>query len=172
MGYDFSMVDFSDEIFDKICDRIACGESVNQICKDPEMISRETFYAAMRPDTEKAKALADKYARAMAVRADYYAEEIIEISDAASKDIGIDADGNPYIDGFAVNRARLMVDSRKWYAGKLNAKKYGDRVQQEHTSPDGTMSPQQALDPEILARKAAFMFRDEMERQKREGKNE
>jgi hypothetical protein len=140
------MVEFSQKIFDDICDRIACGESVNQICKDPNMISRETFYAAMRPDTPEAKALSDKYARAKLIQADYFAEEIIDIADDGRND-WIEREnartGEKYIalNSEAIERSRIRIDARKWNAAKNAPKKYGDKLQQEHTSPDRSMSP-------------------------------
>jgi hypothetical protein len=40
-------------------------------------------------------------------------------------------------DSTAVARNRLRVDARKWVAAKLLPKKYGDKVQQEVSGPDG-----------------------------------
>jgi hypothetical protein len=39
--------------------------------------------------------------------------------------------------GVAVQRSRLMVDTRKWLMSKLAAKKYGDKVQTEISGPEG-----------------------------------
>ena len=48
------------------------------------------------------------------------------------------ADGGEEITiGDAVDRTRLQIDARKWYASKLAPKKYGDKVQQEVSGPDG-----------------------------------
>ncbi len=32
-----------------------------------------------------------------------------------------------------IEHRRLQVDARKWYAGKLRPKVYGDKIQQEHS---------------------------------------
>lgn len=124
------------EIFDKICDLIAGGESVNSILQAKDMPSRETFYKWIRNDEDKA----DRYARAKSYQADVFCEEIVEIADKASKDIELDGDGKPYIDGFAVQRARLMIDTRKWVMAKNNLKKYGDKVQNDVTVTNLTLS--------------------------------
>ena len=58
----------------------------------------------------KSPNLAMEYARARAEQAEYYADEIVEITDT-EKD---------------ANRARVKVDARKWIASKLLPKKYGD----------------------------------------------
>lgn len=39
--------------------------------------------------------------------------------------------------GDTVDRSRLQVDARKWYAAKAAPKKYGERVQAELSGPDG-----------------------------------
>ncbi|HEY5808152.1 MAG TPA: hypothetical protein VIT67_09310, partial [Povalibacter sp.] len=41
------------------------------------------------------------------------------------------------IDHDVIARSRLRVDARKWYAGKLHPKKYGDKVQTELTGAGG-----------------------------------
>jgi hypothetical protein len=40
------------------------------------------------------------------------------------------------------NCRRIRIDARKWYAGKLRPKVYGDRIQQEHS---GTLTIEDAL---------------------------
>ena len=56
--------------------------------------------------------LAKHYARAKDISLDLMAEEVIEIADAAE-------------DAF---KARLQVDTRKWYMSKLAPKRYGDKL--------------------------------------------
>ena len=36
-----------------------------------------------------------------------------------------------------INRAKVMIDARKWTASKLKPKKYGDRISKEISGPDG-----------------------------------
>jgi len=73
----------------------------------------------------------EQYARAREAQADTLADEILEIADDASNDWMMKNDpDNP---GWLANqehiqRSRLRVDSRKWYAGKVAPKKYGDRI--------------------------------------------
>lgn len=144
------MTSYSEELFDKICDRIACGESVNEICKDDDMPHRDSFYRWMRND--ETKKLYDKYARAKSDQMDYYAEEMIEIADDVSRDLVLDGDGKPVIDGFAAQRAKIMIDTRKWLMGKLKPKKYGDKQEVDVTSSDGSMSPDAATRNAVLER--------------------
>jgi len=56
----------------------------------------------------------DQYARARETQADTLFDDILHIADAA----GTDSD--------ALNHAKVRIDARKWMAGKLRPKKYGD----------------------------------------------
>jgi hypothetical protein len=96
-----------------ICERIASGKSLKEICDTKGMPSRETVYVWLADDHE----FSDRYARAREEQADYYADEIIDIADAA-KD---------------ANLARLQIDARKWKASKLQPKKYGDKIDLNHS---------------------------------------
>lgn len=81
--------------------------------------------------------LADQYARAIETRYDVLADDIMQISDDGSNDTYRDADGKTRTDNDVIARSKLRVDSRKWLLSKLAPKKYGDRVVQEHTGPEG-----------------------------------
>ena len=50
-----------------------------------------------------------------------------------------DKDGNlvKFVDGASVGHAKLRVDTRKWALSKMCPKKYGDKIQQEVSGPDG-----------------------------------
>jgi hypothetical protein len=96
------------EAKERICREIAEGKSLKAICEQDGVPSRETVYQWLSDDS----AFSDKYVRAREDQADYYADEIIDIADAA-KD---------------ANLARLQIDARKWKASKLQPKKYGDKV--------------------------------------------
>ena len=81
----------------------------------------------------KVEGFSDQYARACEIRADVYADQILEIADDASRDwvTKKNADGSTYqvFDGEHVQRARLRIDSRKWLMSKMAPKKYGDRIE-------------------------------------------
>lgn len=131
---------YTPEIEAKICELIADGKSLRQICLADEMPSRETIYTWM----SKNQAFADRYARAVEDRAEKLAEEILTIADDDEGDFGFkevqDADGasaKPCIMPDNIQRAKLRVDSRKWIASKLFPKKYGDKVSAEVTGEGG-----------------------------------
>lgn len=103
------------------------GKSVRQSLEG--YLSSSTFYKWIDEDEEKAK----RYARACEARADKIFEEILEIADKQGEDvIGEDEYGNQIINHNVINRNRLQFDARKWVLGKMNPKKYGDKV--DHTT--------------------------------------
>ena len=95
------------KIIPDILDRIASGQSLVQAAKANSM-SWSTFFDWIKEE----EGLADKYARARELQAEYYADEIVRISDETE---------DP-------QKARLQVDARKWVASKLLPRKYGERI--------------------------------------------
>lgn len=80
------------------------------------------------------KEFSEKYARARESQADVLFDEILAIADSQEGDVYI-KDGVEFTNHDVINRARLRVDARKWMAGKLRPKVYGDKLQ--HTGADG-----------------------------------
>jgi hypothetical protein len=116
---------YTPEIAEAICERIANGETLRAIGRDPGMPDKRTVlrWREAHPD------FAPRYARAVSQRAEHWAEEIIEISDDSSGDrLGL-PDGSSSTDQEHIQRSRLRVDSRKWLLSKLLPKQYGDRVE-------------------------------------------
>lgn len=116
-------------ILNNIFIEINKGRAVRNILKDEGMPDVTTFYRWIDNDEEKYK----QYMRACDNRADAIFDEIIDIADDRSGDIKITKDGEEVIDNEFIARSRLRIDARKWIASKLNPKKYGDKIQQEHS---------------------------------------
>lgn len=72
--------------------------------------------------------MTDHYARAMEQRAENIFEEILDIVDCEDQDIMLDEEGNPRTNHDVIQRDRLRVDARKWMLGKMQPKKYGDKL--------------------------------------------
>lgn len=73
------------------------------------------------------------YRIAMEQRADAHIEECLDISDDGSNDWMEmhDKDGKSVgwkVNGEHIQRSRLRVDTRKWIAGKMRPKKYGEKI--------------------------------------------
>ena len=110
-------VEFSQDVFDTICERITNGESLRKIWEEAHMPNRSNVVRWMA--AEGAEELRDQYARARDAQADAYADDCVYIADNA-KDAAI---------------ARVQIDARKWHASKLAPKMYGDKIQ--HTGEGG-----------------------------------
>ncbi|MCA3573119.1 MAG: hypothetical protein IOC86_04330 [Aestuariivirga sp.] len=126
---------FRPEVGDAICERLVNGESLRAICRDPEMpsvgvvlrwvaegdIQADESGKGMSEAHAALRRFREQYLRARQEQADVLADEIIDIADRAT---------DPQI-------ARLQIDSRKWYAGKVRPKVYGEGIALRHTGADG-----------------------------------
>jgi hypothetical protein len=120
---------YTPEIGTEICERMAEGKGLRQICEAEDMPHRTTVMRWI----EGNEGFRDQYARARDAMYDWIAEEIIRISDDASGDYFIeDRDGKSIVvpDHARVQRSRLQVDSRKWLLSKLS-RRYADKPQMD-----------------------------------------
>lgn len=129
--------DYSQEFADKLCERLSEGMSMHRACESDDMPNKRTVFKWLRTNDE----FRHMYEASKAEAADKLAEEIIEISDDGTNDymesLGDDAGPAYRYNGEHVQRSRLRVDARKWIAAKLKPRKYGDKVSQEISGPDG-----------------------------------
>lgn len=135
---------------DTICERLMAGESLRAICRDDNMPDISTVYRWLSQFEE----FHAQYARAREVQADGFVDEIFDIADDAQNDwmerLGDDNQPEGWkFNGEHVQRSRLRVDSRKWFASKVLPKRWGDKIQQEISGPDGSpiQVQQQACPP-------------------------
>lgn len=112
--------DFTPGVADLICQEIAKGRSLRAICVDEAaefdgIPSERTVYRWL----EEQETFRQQYARAREAQADGKFEQAWDIAQAATPE--------------SVQVARLQIDTIKWQTGKLAPKKYGDKVELEHT---------------------------------------
>jgi hypothetical protein len=112
--------DYSQETVDLICLRLAEGDSLRKICRDEDMPSVGTVCRWLTKNTE----FQEQYARAREAQGDTLFDECLDIADQYDK-------ASDKLDPDHIQRAKLRIDTRKWMAGKLRPKKYGDKVQTE-----------------------------------------
>jgi hypothetical protein len=105
---------FTQALADRICERLAAGETLRAICRDDGMPSHGTVL-----NWAKAEPFSDQYARSRETGYALMADQLTEIADG---------DGDPA-------RDRLRVDTRKWLLSKALPKIYGDKLQ--HADADG-----------------------------------
>lgn len=121
--------DYSQQLADIICARLAEGESLRTVCRDPDMPDKASVFRWMRTYKE----FCDQYTQAKQESADALIEDMLDIADDGTNDWmekrNSEGEGIGWqLNGEHVNRSRLRVDTRKWIAEKLKPKKYGARV--------------------------------------------
>lgn len=129
---------YSDEIADKICEGLIDGRSLRSICLDDDMPGITTVMRWLSKNED----FREQYTRARELQADTIADEILDIADDGSNDWMERKSGEGehlgwQFNGEAARRSQIRIDARKWMAGKMRPKKYGDKVQNEHSGPDG-----------------------------------
>ena len=158
---------FSPELGDAICERIGGGESLRAICRSEGMPHVATVCRWLAK--EENEVFREQYARAREAQADVLFDEILDIADNGSNDWMQSHDpDNPgwRQNGEAIRRSQLRIDARKWMAGKLRPKKYGDTTRLEHAGGEG--KPLE-VDTLAFARKVAFLLAVAADSSKQEG---
>lgn len=134
--------EYTPEVADAICERVALGDSMRKIATDDGMPAMSTMFKWLR----QFPGFTEQYTRAKEQAAEVMAEDIITIADDGSDDYITKTrmDGSEYeeVDQEHIQRSRLRVEARKWIAAKLKPKKYGDAHKVEHS---GTVSLEQIL---------------------------
>lgn len=111
---------YTDELADKICHLVGGGYSLVRACKEVG-ISTFTVYKWIR-ENEKFSA---NYAQARGDQADYHF------------DLAWDIACEPCPEGMSASEwaanQRVRIDTIKWRAGKMKPKKYGEKLELEHS---------------------------------------
>lgn len=141
--------DFTQEMADLICERIADGDSLRSICDDENMPSKSAVFRWLAAEP----LFRDQYAHARDAQAESYFDDIRDIADDGRNDWmeKKNADGESIgwqENGEAIRRSQLRIDARKWMAGKLKPKKYGDKLDLNVAGRIETM-PEEQLDARI-----------------------
>ena len=116
--------DYSPEIADLICDRIAGGASLRQICQDATMPARSTMFVWL----EEHEDFARSYTLARQIQIEDLMDDVLEIADDSSNDWidGEGPDGKRYrvFNPDSIRQSKLRIGARKWLISKLMPKRY------------------------------------------------
>jgi len=129
---------YSDELAERICQRIADGETLSRICADEGMPDSSTVRRWEREDRGGFRAI---YARAREEQAETFFDDVLDVADGAAEaadalaqdaadrvDEKYAADVYRRVYSEEIQARRLRIDSRKWMLARMNRAKYGDRV--------------------------------------------
>jgi hypothetical protein len=119
-------------ILDALTERLVSGESMREICEDPQMPSQTAVYLAMIDSPNFRRGIA----RAREAQQEALIDSTIDIADEATPE--------------TCNVAKLRIWARQWRAAKLAPKVYGDRIQVEDTTPKTTLSREE-IKAQLLA---------------------
>lgn len=139
------------KITEEICKRLANGESLISICKDshiPEKSSVLYWIVEGRKIEGTDDLFSDHYMRAREAQGFSHADEALELRNEIKRE---------QVDP---NAARVILDALKWGAERMAPKKHSARQEIDHTSSDGTMSPQKLTDEELDKKLQELLKRD------------
>ena len=111
-----------------ICLRIAEGKSVQASLELEGWKSRRAFHQFLM-DNPEAREI---YKTAVSVRAEGWAEELIDIADDGTRDtVTVERNGRTeeVVNHDHIKRSALRIDTRKWLISKHLPKTYGDKMQ-------------------------------------------
>jgi hypothetical protein len=133
---------FSSTIAKRICERLIVGDSIRDICAsgDHRFPSLSTFAKWFAGN----KDFREMYHAARRVSAEIKVDEIFDIADDTSNDFVEVSYTNKngtevtrkVADNEAIQRSRVRIDTRKWYASKMMPKLYGDVETVKHELSD------------------------------------
>ena len=126
------------------------GETITQICEDPDMPCLRTIFWWLNPSSDFHKPeFLQLYSQAREIQAQVFLDQCIDIAGDSSSDhrkkYNKKGDDIGYeVDWDCVQRSRLMVDTRMKFIEKTMPWKYGQRINNAVQNPDG--SPLQILE--------------------------
>lgn len=110
------------EKVDAICEMVSEGMTIREVATElgvsPGMVIK------IVSETEMSS---KQYARSRDAASDLFESDIIEAAMSVTTETA-PAD-------------RVKIDALKWIAARRSPRKYSERIQQEHTSPDGSLAP-------------------------------
>ena len=140
-----------DELLPEICERLAEGEPLAQICRDPHMPAARTVRGWALDDPE----LSAVIARARALGFDAIAEDCLEIADTprigvkkTTKPLTMRNSGGDVVatgevleevtEGDMIEHRKLQIETRLKLLAKWDPKRYGERQAIEHSVNEDT----------------------------------
>lgn len=123
-------------IMQRVCEELIEGRSLRSICHDEGMPNKSTILRWLNEDDGT---LATSIAHARELQADAHVDDIVEIvNDLTSR--------RP--DRIDANEARVAIWAKQWVAAKMRPKKYGEKVEHEHTGKVDVTDLSQIATPE------------------------
>lgn len=128
---------YMNKVKDIIIEDMCEGNSLKSILDTKkDMPTRATVYTWLNDAHNKFdKKFLNNYVRATQERAEYIFDEMMGISDTTEQGTTTKETekGLEVTTGDMINHRRLKVETRKWVLGRMNPKKYSDKIQVDTT---------------------------------------
>lgn len=128
---------YNKKVTNRLCVEIATtGKSLKTICEGEDFPAVSAVFRWLNEHEE----FQEQYTRAKQEQADYLVEEMLDIADDGSNDLMTITKGREDYEvenKEVTNRSKLRVETRKWIASKLKPKKYGDKLDIDHSGNMG-----------------------------------
>ena len=122
-------------LVERVCERVANGETLTAVLRDPGMPSWSSFHRRINSSYDLRAAVA----RAREAGYARMADDLLEIAEDGRNDYveRQGRNGKPFIalNDEHVRRSQLRIDTRKWLLSKVLPARFGERV--EHTGAGG-----------------------------------
>jgi len=117
-------VQYSKQIADDIIEWMCSGGSVRQYAKQPNTPSESTIYRWIDADKDE---FGSRYTRAREMRVELLVDKMQELADDVKED------------ALAIAKAKLQIETIRWYAEKVKPKVYGDKLEINDVSKAKTL---------------------------------
>lgn len=135
---------YSPDLTEKICTRLAAGDSLRKICTDEDMPSKSTVLLwVVTPDHE----FSDQYIRAREAAGYSHADTMVDLADQVQEEDGIDP-----------QRARVAMHGLAWAAERMAPKAHHSKVAHELTGKGGGPIETSDVSDREFARRVAFLL--------------
>lgn len=121
---------------DEICERIATGETLRDICRSAHMPNFQRVYEWIDADED----FAGRIARARDIGFDAIAFEALKIADTPIEGVETTTKDDGRVEkktGDMLGHRKLQVETRLKLLAKWSPKKYGEKIAQEITGANG-----------------------------------
>lgn len=139
------------ELRDEVCARRIRGEKLQDICADEHLPSYDTLMKWWLGEPgDGHDAFRHAYAHALMAWAMGVVDEIVEIADDTSGDWQWSERKQAWVpDNDTPTRAKVRIDTRKWIATKMLPRLFGERMEIDYRSSDGSASGRRLTDAQL-----------------------
>jgi hypothetical protein len=139
--------EYTEEIGEEICFRLANGESLLSICKDDHLPHRGTVirWVLGHVSADGLEEFRNNYACAREAQYEMIFDECIDIADDTAHDwtTKTSSRGDDYEvpDREVIQRSKIKIETRMSVAERMRPDRFGKLSKVDHSSSDGSMSP-------------------------------